>query len=66
MSQIKHLRHENKVNENKISSYCEALRYETIKKLFSLMSNLKTYYNFKLDFQNGDQHTYFAVLVILP
>ena len=25
--------------------------------LFSLISNLKTYYNFKLDFQKVDQHT---------
>ena len=25
--------------------------------LFSLMSNLQTYYHFKLDFQNVDQHT---------
>ena len=27
------------------------------KRLFSLMSNLKTYYHFKLDFQQVDQHT---------
>ena len=26
-------------------------------KLFSLMSNSQTYYNFKLDFQKVDQHT---------
>ena len=26
-------------------------------KLFSLMSNLQTYYHFKLYFQNVDQHT---------
>ena len=26
-------------------------------KLFSLLSNLQTYYHFKLDFQNVDQHT---------
>ena len=26
-------------------------------KLFSLMSNLQTYYQFKLDFQKVDQHT---------
>ena len=25
-------------------------------KLFSLMSNLQTYYHFKLDFQNVNQH----------
>ena len=53
------LRHENKVNENKVL-YCKALRCETIKnnkKMFSLMSNLQTYYHFKLDFQKVDQHT---------
>ena len=27
------------------------------KKLFSYMSNLQTYYHFKLDFQKVDQHT---------
>ena len=27
------------------------------KKMFSLMSNLQTYYHFKLDFQKVDQHT---------
>ena len=27
------------------------------KKLFSFMSNLQTYYHFKLDFQIMDQHT---------
>ena len=27
------------------------------KKLFSFMSNLQTYYHFKLDFQKVDQHT---------
>ena len=26
-------------------------------KMFSLMSNLQTYYHFKLDFQKVDQHT---------
>ena len=26
-------------------------------KLFSLISNLQTYYHFKLDFQKVDQHT---------
>ena len=26
-------------------------------KLFSLMSNLQTYYHFELDFQEMDQHT---------
>ena len=50
------LRHENKVNENKVL-YCKALRFETIKKLFSFMSNLQTYYHFNLDFQKVDQYT---------
>ena len=27
------------------------------KRLFSIMSNLQTYYHFKLDFQKVDQHT---------
>ena len=27
------------------------------KKLLSLISNLQTYYHFKLDFQKADQHT---------
>ena len=27
------------------------------KKLFSFMSNFQTYYHYKLDFQNMDQHT---------
>ena len=27
------------------------------KRLFSFMSNLETYYHFKLDFQKVDQHT---------
>ena len=30
---------------------------KTTKKLFSLISNLQTYYHFKLDFQKVDQHT---------
>ena len=53
MQKIKHyLRHKNKVNKNKDLSYCEALRYMwNNKKLFSFMSNLQTYYHFKLDFQ---------------
>ena len=45
------------VIENKVLSYCGALRCETIKKLFSFMSNLQTYYQFKLDFQKVNQHT---------
>ena len=48
---------ENKVNENDVLSYCEALRCETIKKVISFMSNLQTYYHFKLDFEKVDQHT---------
>ena len=49
-----------KIRLTKIVSYCKVLRYETIKnskKLFSLMSNLQTYYHFQLDFQKVDQHT---------
>ena len=52
MYKIKHhLRYENKVNENKVLPYCEAPRYmwNNKKSLFSFMSNLQTYYNFKLD-----------------
>ena len=30
---------------------------KTTKKLFYLISNLQTYYHFKLDFQKVDQHT---------
>ena len=47
----RYMRHENKVNENKVLSFCKALRCETIEKittkLFSFMSNLHTYYHFK-------------------
>ena len=54
------MRHENNVNENKVVSYCKTyIRCETIKnnkKLFSVMSNVKTYH-FKIDFQKPDQHT---------
>ena len=32
--------------------------------MLSLMSNLQTYYHFKLDFQKVDQHT--GVLVVNP
>ena len=57
-----YLIHEDKVNENKALSYCEVLRYmyiyyQTKKKLFSIMSNLRNHYHFKLDFQEVDQHT---------
>ena len=50
------MRDENKVDENKVSSYREALRYmkniiKTIKRFFSFMSNLQTYYHFQLYFQ---------------
>ena len=31
--------------------------YKTIKTLFSIISNLQTYYHFKLDFQKVDQQT---------
>ena len=54
------MRHENKVNENKVWSYCEALRFETIKKKKKVVFkyvNLQTYYHFQLDFQKVDQHT---------
>ena len=45
------------LKKNKVLYY-KALRCETIKKkMFSLMSNLQTYYHFKLDFQKVDQHT---------
>ena len=40
--------------ENKVLSYCEALRCETTKNnknLSSFKSNLQMYYHFKLDFQ---------------
>ena len=48
------MKHENKVNDNKVVSYCKALKRETIKnntKIFSFMSKLQTYDHFKLDFQ---------------
>ena len=49
-----------KIRYIKIKYYCKALRCETIKnikKLFSFISNLQTYYHLKLDFQKVDQHT---------
>ena len=47
---MKHyLRHENKVNENKLVLSRKVLRCETTKQLFSFMWNLQTYINFKLD-----------------
>ena len=30
---------------------------KTTQRLFAFMSNLQTYYHFKLDFQKADQHT---------
>ena len=51
-----YLRHENKVNENKLLYY-KVLRCETKKKLFFFMSNLQNYYHCKIDFQKKDQHT---------
>ena len=44
MYKIKHFsRHENKVNENKVLSYCEALRCETIKNKKSCFPLCQTY-----------------------
>ena len=58
--EIKHYyKHENKANENKVL-HCKALGCETIKnnkEVGFFMSNLQTYYHFKLDFQKVDQHT---------
>ena len=56
------MRHENEVNQTKLSSYCQAFIYvvhnqKTMKKLFSIVSNLQIDYHFKLDFQKVDQHT---------
>ena len=44
------------MDENKVL-YSGALRCETIKEVFSCMSNLQTYYHFKLDFQKVEQYT---------
>ena len=55
-----YLGHENKVNENKkyhIVRHYGLKQSKTTKKLFSFISNLQTYYHFKLDFQKVDQHT---------
>ena len=53
------MKHENKVNETKVLSYSEALRYmwNNKQKLFPIMLNLQTHYHFKLDFQKVDQQT---------
>ena len=53
---LHYLRHENKAIENKVLSYCEALKCETIKNntiLLSFMAHLQNYYHCKL----VDQHT---------
>ena len=58
----RYLRHENKVNENRVF-YFEALRYicksliNKQRKKVSIMSNLQTHYHFKLDYQSVHQHT---------
>ena len=43
-----------KLNENKILSYCEALRFKNIikdnKDMFAIMSHLQIHYHFKLQF----------------
>ena len=49
---------QNKVMENKVLSYCEALRYVYMnkknEKLISIMSNLQTHNHYKLDIQRVD------------
>ena len=56
--QFHDLKPENWVNKNKVSSYCEALRYMSNNtKMFAIMSNLQTHYHFKLYFKKVDQHT---------
>ena len=60
---IKHsLRHENKVNENKVLSYCEALRYmqqhnSNNENLLSIMSTLQINCHFKQFSKKWGQHT---------
>ena len=51
------MRHDNKVNENKVLSYCKMWNNQKQQKVVSFMSNLQTYYHFKLDFQKVDQNT---------
>ena len=43
----------------KVLSDCEALKAQskTMKRLFSIMSNLQTYYHFKQEFKKMDHHT---------
>ena len=44
------------VNENKVLSFCEALRYMLkIKKVFFGFFCLQNYHHFKLDFHKVDQ-----------
>ena len=59
-TKMKHyLRHENKVNKNKVLSYCEALRYMRNNKKKVVLNYVKhtNTLSFKLDFQKVDQHT---------
>ena len=60
-----YLKHENKVNEYKVLSYCEPLIYNEHNqkqwKLFSIVSNLQTHYHFKLDL---DRETFFVKNVV--
>ena len=56
-----YLTHENKANENKVLSHCEAFRYKwniikTIEDLFCFVSNLQTLNHFKLDLKKMDKH----------
>ena len=53
---------QNKVNDNRYIEvlYCKVSRNiqkQQTKKLFSLMSNLQTFYHFQQDFQKLGQHT---------
>ena len=61
MWKIKHyLRHENKATKIEYyhaAGFQDVKQSKTPKKLFIFMSNLQSYYHFKLDFQNVDQHT---------
>ena len=57
-----YLRRENKVNENKLSSHCEALRYmqsiiENNEKVVLHYVKLANPLSFQIDFQKVDQHT---------
>ena len=54
-----YLRHENKVNENKVLTYCDALIYmqkhvQNNEKVVLHYVNLQTHYRFKLDSQKVD------------